>query len=79
MLATEVELSAWCPVHVAMLRGEPRLCWDHDRHLWFLVLSSMTCPGAQLQSDCIQRWIAHLVTEEISPEAARAQAMETRQ
>lgn len=72
MLATDVQLTAWCPVHVAVLNGSPRLCYDHDRAVWFLVLSSMSCPKTSIQTECIQKWIVDLVPTEITPDQARA-------
>lgn len=74
MLAVNLELTAWCPVHVVPLKGEPRLCLEPDRGSFFLVLSSMSCPTAGSQTDCISKWLVHLVPDEITPEAARARS-----
>lgn len=72
MLATDLQLTAWCPVHRAMLGGgAPRLCWDFQGH-WYLVLASMSCPSAVTQQECIQKWIVELVPTEITPDQARA-------
>lgn len=79
MLVTNLELTDWCPVHVVPLQDTPRLNHDPGRGSWFLVLSSMHCPGTATQTDCIGKWIAHLVPEEITPDQARARAKETQQ
>ncbi len=71
MLVTDLELRPWCPVHVAPLVGEPRLCFDHQTG-WFLVLAGMSCPKTTMQSECIQKWISHILPTEISPAACRA-------
>lgn len=78
MLVGNLELTAWCPVHVVPLQGAPRLNFDAGRGSWFLVLSSMTCRSATSQTECIGMWLAHVVPEEITPEQARARSKEER-